>query len=106
MSVQKSDIANAIAETDNSTFVVGEAVFIRTVTYHMIGRVARISKEGQFHFLHLEDASWIPDTEEFHKFINNGALREVQAVDTPVRVAVAAIVDVFGWNHPLPRTSK
>lgn len=102
MSIQKSDIATAINESEDTTFTPGETVFIRTVTYHGIGRLKRTSAIGNVTFLHLAEFSWIPDTERFMNFLAEGKLREVEPCPGEVRVSVSAIVDVFAWNHPLP----
>lgn len=50
--------------------LIGTCLFIRTVTYHLIGRVTEI-KDG---FISLEEASWIADSGRFHNAIKEGTL--------------------------------
>ena len=104
--LRKSDIAEAISIEENTTFAIGECVYIRTVTYAATGRITRLSNIGSMHFIHLEDAAWIPDSDRWMQAIENGVLKEIEPVTSQVRVAVAAIVDVWCWNHPLPRKQK
>lgn len=106
MSIQKSDLVQAIGDSEESTFVIGSAVLLRTVTYQVLGRISRISHIGGFAFLHLDEASWIPEAARWNEFINNGQHKEIEAVNCQIGVAVGSIVDFYIWNHPLPRTSK
>ena len=90
-------------ETNSETpFEVGKAYFIRTVTYHLTGRVKRI--RGQF--LELEEAAWIADSGRFMEAINKGKLNEVEPVDVPTFVNIQSITDAFEWKLLLPREQK
>lgn len=106
MSLRKSDLAEAISSADNETFTIGESVFIRTVSFSTTGKIKRISQLGSIHFLHLIDAAMIADTERWTDCIEHGRLREVEPVSSEVRISSRAIVDVWRWNKPLPRTQK
>tara|TARA_Y100000310_G_scaffold110581_1_gene108974 strand:+ start:15774 stop:16097 length:324 start_codon:yes stop_codon:yes gene_type:complete len=83
-------------------FKVGEKYFIRTVTYHLTGRVKKIVGN----FLVLEDAAWIADSGRFMEAIDEGNLSEVEPVKTEVYVNVGSITDAFEWKHELPRKQK
>lgn len=48
-------------------FEIGGEYFIRTVTYHLTGRVIDIVGK----FLVLEDAAWIADSGRFNEFFKN-----------------------------------
>jgi hypothetical protein len=75
--------------------------FIRTVTYHLIGRiVGRV--DG---FLLLKDASWVADSGRFMQAIKNGTLNEVEPVGDAV-VNIGTITDAFPWTHGLPSSQK
>jgi len=52
------------AQADDLPFEIGGEYFIRTVTYHLTGRVVDIVGK----FLVLEDAAWIADSGRFNKF--------------------------------------
>ncbi len=82
-------------------FSVGKCWFIRTVTYHLVGRVICATPE----YLILQDASWVADSGRFMQAIKDGTLSEVE----PVGIAVVnrdAIVDAFPWSHDLPKEQK
>jgi len=80
---------------------VGKKLFIRTVTYHLTGKVKKIVGN----FLVLEDAAWIADSGRFMSAIKDGVLNEVEPVEEAI-VNLNSIVDMFPWNHKLPRTQK
>lgn len=81
--------------------LVGEKVFIRTVTYHSVGKV--VSCEGGL--LKLEDASWIACSGRFSNTIKDGDLEEVEPVGD-MWINIDAIVDMFPWNHSLDLKQK
>lgn len=83
-------------------FQVGEAYFIRTVTYFATGKVKAVT--GQF--LVLEDAAWIADTGRFSDALAKGVMSEVEPVNVDMFVNTASITDAFPWEHALPREQK
>ena len=83
-------------------FVIGQAYFFRTVTYHLTGRVKAIVGS----FLVIEDAAWIADSGRFTQAINDGKLNEVEPMDVDVIVNTNSITDAPIWKHELPRTQK
>ena len=82
-------------------FKIGDAYFIRTVTYFATGRVKAI--KGQF--LCLEEAAWIADTGRFRDAIIKGILSEVEPIED-MYINMNSISDAFPWNHKLPRDQK
>jgi hypothetical protein len=81
--------------------LIGSKLFIRTVTYHCVGRVIGL-KDG---FFQLEDASWVADSGRFMNAIKEGVLSEVEPVGD-MWVAISSIVDMFPWLHELPNEQK
>jgi hypothetical protein len=81
--------------------LVGKKLFIRTVTYHLTGKVK--SRVGNF--LSLEDAAWIADSGRFMNAIEDGELNEVEPVGD-AWVNMDSIVDMFPWKHKLPKEQK
>src|SRR5216683_952662 len=75
-------------------FVVGKSYFIRTVTYHLIGKVEKVSGN----FLVLSDACWVADSGRFSKAIKDGELNEVEFVGDAI-ISMNAIADGFPWVH-------
>lgn len=104
--LQKSDISAAIGVAEDASFVIGEQVLIRTVTFSATGRVDRISNVGPTYFLHLSDAAWIADVGRFMDTLKTGQANEIEPAASGMRVSVASIVDVMPWDHPLPRKQK
>ena len=84
-----------MAKQAETPFVIGKAYFIRTVTYHLTGRVTAIAGN----FLMLEQAAWIADSGLFMTAITKGKLLEVEPVGD-------AITDAFPWVHALPVKQK
>ena len=82
-------------------FEIGKSYFIRTVTYHVIGTVEKISGP----FLVLSEASWIADSGRFSKSISEGELSEVEYVGEMI-VNISAIADACRWNHKNPKATK
>lgn len=85
-----------------SPYNIGDAVFIRTVTYHYTGRISAIYP-GE---IVLADAAWIADSGRFHAALSTGTLSEVEPYPAGVVISRGAIVDVSLWAHPLPRGAK
>lgn len=83
-------------------FVVGDTLFIRTLTHHFTGKVARVHGA----YLLLQDGAWIADDGRFQQAIDNGTLEEVEPVQEPFWVNMESVVDVHYWRHALPRDQK
>ncbi len=99
----QSVAASAFAEVAvaNCPFTIGQSYFIRTVTYHLVGRVKAIVGTN----LILESASWVADSGRFMQAIKNGTLNEVEPVGDAI-VNMTSYTDAFPWNHALPETQK
>ena len=82
-------------------FIIGKAYLIRTVTYHMLGRIEKVSGD----FLVLADASWVADSGKFSTAIATGELSENEYVGDAI-VNLTAIVDAFPWGHNIKRETK
>lgn len=85
----------------DNPFIVGKAYLIRTVTYHMLGKIEKISGN----FLVLSEASWVADSGRFSKAIATGELSEVEYVGDAI-VSMPAIVDAFPWCSKIPKETK
>jgi hypothetical protein len=89
-------------DEENATpFSVGQAWFVRTVTYHCVGRIVKV----RGCWLVLDEASWIADSGRFMQAIKAGVLNEVEPVGRMILNATT-IVDAFPWVHPLPKEQK
>lgn len=79
-------------------FEVGKKYFVRTVTYHLVGKVLEIDGD----FLILTDASWVADSGRFSKALELGGLREIEYVGEAI-INMKAITDAFPWHHDCPK---
>lgn len=93
--------ADELVDISSLDDLVGQKLFIRTVTYHCTGKV--VKRMGAF--IELEDGAWIADSGRFSNAIKNGELDEVEPVGT-MWVNLSSVVDFFPWKHGLPKTQK
>ena len=81
--------------------LIGQKLFIRTVTYHLTGKVEKIVG----HFLVLSKAAWIANCGRFQEAIKDGTLDEVEPVGQAF-VNLNSVTDMFPWKHKLPTKQK
>lgn len=89
-------------EVSDMADFIGKKLFIRTVTYHLIGKV----KKQVGKFLELEGAVWVADSGRFMNALRDGDLDEVEPTTVQTWVNVDSIVDMFVWKHALPKEQK
>ena len=80
---------------------VGKKLYIRTVTYHLVGKIEKLVGN----FMVLKEASWVADSGRFMQAIKDGTLDEVEPVGDAF-VNMNAITDAFPWTHKLPKEQK
>jgi hypothetical protein len=87
-------------------FKVGENYFIRTVTYHLTGKVKDIVGK----FLVLEKCSWIADSGRFSDAMEKGIDKqenaEVEPFSHDVFVNSDSITDAMVYPYTLPDEQK
>lgn len=88
-------------EIDELDGFIGKKLFIRTVTYHLVGEI--VNRVGNL--FEMKEASWVADSGRFMDALKKGELSEVEPVGQ-VWVNIEAIVDIFPWNHKLPKEQK
>lgn len=93
--------ANERIELSTYDDFVGKKWYIRTVTYHQVGKC--VKRVGMF--LILEDASWVADSGRFMQALKTGKLDEVEPVGDCL-VNLNAVADMFPWRHDLPKEQK
>ena len=97
----KVQLGEDVIEVDQLDDFVGKKLFIRTVTYHLVGEVTK----KVANFLQLKNASWVADSGRFTQAIKDGVLDEVEPVGD-AWVNLNAITDMFPWKHKLPTEQK
>ena len=85
-----------------SAFVIGNKYFIRTATYHVVGKLVNIYTNE----LVLSSASWIADSGRFNAALTNGNFEEVEPFVNDVIVSRGGIIDATEWTHELPSKVK
>ena len=92
-----------VGESEINTMedLIGKKYFIRTVTYHLVGKIEKIVGD----FFVLSGASWVADSGRFTQAIEDGTLNEVEPVGEAM-VNSKSIVDMFPWTHALPTSQK
>jgi len=92
-------------------FVVGETVFIRTVTHYYLGRITEVLLPESGVLVPgvlLADCSWVADTRRFGDFLA-GKVTDYESEYYPNGVNLVAsdvIVECSRWPHPLPTASQ
>lgn len=92
---------NIISDFDSYAYFVGKKWYIRTVTYHSVGKIVKIVGN----LFMMESASWVADSGRFMQAIKNGVLSEVEPVGK-MFLAINSIIDIFPWTHDLPKDQK
>jgi hypothetical protein len=77
---------------------LGKVYFVRSVTYHYVGRLKEINDKE----LVLSDCAWVADSGRWTQAMVDGTLSEVEPYPNDVMVARTAIVDATEWKHDLP----
>ena len=85
-----------------SAFECGKQYFIRTATYHVVGRLNEIYKNE----LVLSSASWIADSGRFNAALQSGIFEEIEPFVNDVIVSRGGIIDATEWTHALPTKVK
>ena len=87
-------------------FEIGKGYFIRTVTYHLTGKVVDIIGD----FLVLDKASWIADSGRFGEALKKGIDKnensEIEPFGQKVFLNLTAIVDACEYPHSLEFSQK
>jgi len=81
---------------------LGKNIILRTVTMHHIGKLVACDN----HFLKLEPAVWLADSDRWNNALLTGQVDEVEPFPAEVLVSRGALVDVAPWDHSVPKEAK
>lgn len=84
------------------SYKVGDSYLIRTVTYHMIGKVRAVTDTD----IVLDGASWLASSGRFGAALASGNVEEVEYVGDGYIVGRGGIIDSSPWKHKLPEQTK
>lgn len=85
-----------------SAYKIGTKYFIRTATYHVVGKLKRNLKKE----LVLEKVSWIADTGRFNNALKTGVFDEIEPFVEDVIIQKTGIIDATIFTHSLPSEVK
>jgi hypothetical protein len=71
------------------TSYIGKIVFIRTVTYHLSGKVEETCGD----FVKLSTGAWIADSGRYSQAVASGEFSETEIYKNPVHVNIQSIID-------------
>lgn len=89
-------------ELENFPVKLGEVVALRTLGFHYIGIVSRISQAGQMYFLHLEDAFVIADSGDWDKALKTGKITTGAKLGQETRISLHSAIEVAPWFKKIP----
>jgi hypothetical protein len=84
--------------------LLNKNVIVRTVTMIYTGRLDHVTQQDYV----LLDCSWIPETDRYAQFVENGSVRECEPFpsDLPVYINRGALLDVCELRKSLPRSQR
>lgn len=84
-------------------YEIGAPYFIRTVTYHLTGRLVQVTNQE----LVIEDAAWIADDGRFAQAMEKGTFAEVEPFPSgQVIIGRGSLIDARKITFELPRSQK
>jgi hypothetical protein len=86
----------------SNPWVIGQAYFIRTATYHATGRLKAIYDQE----LVFSEAAWIADSGRFNAALVSGSFSEVEPFPNDLIIFRGAGVDATTLDTPLPSSVK
>lgn len=81
---------NQSVKNSESFLILEKPYAFRTVTMIYTGRLKAINSQE---FL-VDEAAWIPETERWMDFVDNGAVKECEPYSKPIIINRGAILDV------------
>ena len=81
------------------SFEVGKAYYFRTVTYHSVGKIERVTDTD----IVLSDASWVASAGRYQDCLLTGKVEDAEEIPGGRHVVmIGSIVDYDEWTHKLP----
>lgn len=81
---------------------IGKSYLVRTVTYHILGKLVHVSD----HELVFTRASWLASSGRFNEALRTGKVNEVEPFVNDVIVGRGALIDATIWDNALPSAVK
>jgi len=89
---------NGAQAVSGTSLQIGGKYLIRTVTYHLIGKVVAITATDVV----LEEASWLADSGRFGECLSSGKVNENEPIPGRHIVFRGSMIDAAEWKHETP----
>jgi hypothetical protein len=104
---QIREIQSLLRDTKSSAshpYEIGKNYIVRTVTMIFTGRLVEVTDQE----LILVDAAWIPETDRYMQFVENGSIKECEPYPDGRRLIIGrgALLDAVVLEKDLPRFQK
>ena len=103
--IQSMNLSNTPTKSEhNYGNLLNHNVIVRTVTMIYTGRLEGVTITD----LVLNDCSWIPETDRYMQFVENGSIRECEPYPSGLLVYInrGALLDMCELRKELPRSQK
>ena len=77
---------------------LGKKYFVRTVTYHLIGKLAHVDEKEML----FTEAVWVASSGKFGFALATGKISEYEVFMDPVILGRGGIIDATEWRHATP----
>jgi len=96
----------SVANQAESFFQPGKAYFLRTITYHYVGKLVGFDRNNKE--LIFENVSWIADDGRFNEAMSGGTFSEIEPYHCKSKVLInrETVIDAVEWIHKLPESTK
>jgi len=91
-----------IQEGTIGAWQIGKSYLLRTVTYHIVGKLIHVDDKE----LVFDEASWVASSGVWSNALKTGQLSEVEPFEDSVIVGRGALIDATIWKHDLPTKKK
>ena len=101
--VKQLQLAFGVGKSAEHPYEIGEPYFIRTVTFHLTGRLVAVTEQE----LVIEDAAWIADDGRFADALKTGEFSEVEPYpEGKVIIGRGSLIDAQKVMFSLTRSQK
>jgi hypothetical protein len=91
-------VSSKDTETLETPFEIGKNYYVRTFTYHSLGKLKAITGA----FMVLEDGGWVADSGRFNEFLSGTPPKEFEKCDEDIIIPLNSIADAHLFKSKLP----
>lgn len=97
-------LAQMVSSDKSHSLAIGRKYLVRA-TYHHIGQLVAVTDTD----IVLMGGGWLADSGRFSKCLKEGTVNEFEALPDQNETRIVSrndIIDIFNWNHDLPKETK